>query len=238
MVVPKIDGEFLQTMDQEWAGTIRHIYGTTETMCSLYNPDPVGQHTRLRPGFYSHIRVIKVNGGVGDLIQPGQEGEIIVYADVDTMFSEYFNRPDATAEKLVDGWYYTGDIGLLHKNGDVDLIGRADDLIRSGGENIHPDEIEDLMASHPSVQEIAVIGTPHQNWGEAVTACIVAEDFSIESLDTFFRQSDMADFKRPRLYLLVECLPRNAANKILRGELKKMVEEARMGISSHELKGI
>ena len=65
-------------MDAEWGGTVRHIYGTTETMCSLYNPDPVGQHIRLRPGFYTRTRVIAIDGEPDDLVQPGEEGELIV----------------------------------------------------------------------------------------------------------------------------------------------------------------
>ena len=74
--------------------------------------------------------------------------------------------------KVGDGWYYTGDICLLHDNGDVDLIGRTDDVIRSGGENIHPGDIEAILLAHPGVKEVAVIGTPDNKWGEVVTACV------------------------------------------------------------------
>ena len=83
----QIDGEFLKILEKEWSGVIRHIYGTTETMCSLYNPQPVGQHTRLRPGFYSRIRVIALNGGIDNHVKPGEEGELIVDATVDTVFT-------------------------------------------------------------------------------------------------------------------------------------------------------
>lgn len=222
----QIDGEFLKRIDGEWAADIRHIYGTTETMCSLYHPEPVGQHTRLRPGFYSRVRVIKLGGGVSDIVQPGEEGEMIVDATVDPTFTEYLNRPDTTAEKMVDGWYYTGDICLLHANGDVDLIGRADDLIRSGGENIHPGEIEEVLAAIPGVRDVAVIGMKNAQWGEAVTACVVGDNLVAADLDQHCRKGDVAGFKRPKFYLFLDALPRNAANKVLRRELKKIAEAA------------
>ena len=231
----KINDTLLKKMDQEWTGSIRHIYGTTETMCSLYNPNPIGQHIRLRPGFYSRIRVVRVGGGNNDLVKPGQEGELIVDANVDTVFTEYLGNPETTAEKIVDGWYYTGDVCFLYENGDVDLIGRVDDLIRSGGENIHPGEIEELMIAHPKVKEIAIIGVQDEKWGERVTACIVAEGVSTEELDVFLRQSNVADFKRPRFYIFMDILPRNAANKILRRELTKILEELRNGGSKYKI---
>ncbi len=216
----------LDHMDEAWAADVRHIYGTTETMCSLYNPTPVGQPARLRPGFYSRTRIVKIGGGHDDLVKPGEEGELIVDATVDTIFTEYLNRPDATAEKLRDGWYYTGDVCLLHEDGDVDLIGRTDDIIRSGGENLHPGEIEDVLAQHPGVKEVSVIGVPHEKWGEAVTACVVGEAGAME-LDQFVREQGLAGFKAPKAYLSLKVLPRNAANKVLRRELKTTAEAAR-----------
>ena len=219
----QIDGEFLKTMDKEWAGVIRHIYGTTETMCSLYNPQPVGQHTRLRPGFYSRIRVIELNGGIDDHVSPGEEGELIVDATVDTVFTEYLDRPIDTANSVMEGWYYTGDLCVYYDDGAVELIGRVDDLIRSGGENIHPREIEEVLVKHPAIKEVAVIGTPHNKWGEAVTACVVGEKVTINELEKFFQNSDVAQFKRPRIYAFMENLPRNATNKIIRRELKSML---------------
>ena len=184
----EIDSGFLTQLDQEWAGTVRHIYGTTETMCSLYHPDPVGQHRRLRPGFYSRTRIIRIGGDTNEVVAPGEEGELIVDAAGDAVFTEYLNRPEATAEKVRDGWYYTGDICLLHDNGDVDLIGRTDDVIRSGGENIHPGDIEAILLSHPGVKEVAVIGTPDNKWGEVVTACVAGENLLAVDLGRAFRQ--------------------------------------------------
>ena len=198
-------------------------------MSSLYNPEPVGQPTRLRPGFYSRVRVIKYDGGPDDVVEPGEEGELIVDATVDTIFSGYLNRPEATAEKMRDGWYYTGDVCIVRDGGDVDLMGRVDDMIRTGGESVHPEEVEDVLGTHPDVREVSVVGVPDEHWGQMVVACVVgAEDgLVVEGLDKHCRRSTLARFKRPRGYVFVEGLPRNAANKVLRRVLREVAAEAR-----------
>jgi acyl-CoA synthetase (AMP-forming)/AMP-acid ligase II len=202
-------------------------------MCSLYNPDPMGRHTRLRPGFYSRTRIIALGGSPDDRVAPGEEGELIVDATIDAIFTEYLNRPDATAEKLKDGWYYTGDICLLHEDGDVDLIGRADDMIRSGGEHIHPSEVEPVLAAHAGVTEAAVIGITDAKWGEMVVACILAGKDRPDGLelDAHMQTSGLAGFKRPKAYVMFDHLPRNAAGKVLRRTLRDLAEAARDGKS-------
>jgi 2-furoate---CoA ligase len=220
--------EFLIRIDKEWPAKIFHIYGTTEVMCPLYNPDPVGEHVRLRPGFYCQTRIIKIGGGINDIVEHGDKGELIVEASPDQMFSGYLNRPDATDEVITDGWYYTGDVCLVRSDGDYDLIGRTGDMIRSGGENIHPSEIEPHLMAHPAVKETAVIGIKDANWGEMVVACMVIDgtpDWA--ALDTHMKTTTLASFKRPKAYLFVDILPRNAANKVLRRELIKVTDEAR-----------
>lgn len=225
----------LDRLNREWPATIVHIYGTTETMCSLYNPAPVGRAATLRPGFYSRVRVIRLGGGPDDAVAPGEEGELIVDASVDTAFSCYLNRPDATEEKLRDGWYYTGDLCLLREDGDMDLVGRVDDLIRTGGETVHPEEIEATLARHPAVRDVAVIGVPDERWGEIVVACVVAPDgVTADELDAHCRASDLAGFKRPKGYVFMDALPRNAASKVLRWLLRDAAMEARAGRSERE----
>jgi acyl-CoA synthetase (AMP-forming)/AMP-acid ligase II len=188
---------------------------------------------RLRPGFYSRIRIIEVGGTPDQIVGVGQEGELIIDANVDTIFSSYLNRPDATAEALRDGWYYSGDVCLKHENGDMDLIGRVDDMIRSGGENIHPSEVEPTLESHPAIKEVSLIGIPDPKWGEMVVACLTAvdSDWVVEAaeLDTFMKESTVADFKRPKAYVFMNALPRNAANKILRRELREIAVNTQAG---------
>ncbi|MBT6429438.1 MAG: AMP-binding protein, partial [Rhodospirillaceae bacterium] len=219
----------LERLDQEWPATFRHIFGTTETMCSLYNPTPVGQSTRLRAGFYSRVRVIKYGGGAEDLVAPGEEGELIVDADADTIFDGYLNRPDATAEKKHGGWYFTGDVFRQLEGGDIELVGRVDDVIRSGGENIHPDDVEPILRDHPGVADVSVVGIKDDYWGEMTVACIVANDTAptAADLDNHCRASTLSSYKRPRGYVFVDALPRNAANKVLRRILRDTAAAAR-----------
>jgi 2-furoate---CoA ligase len=224
-----IEPELINHIDQTWPCDIRHIYGTTETMCSLHNPDPVPAPARLRPGFYSRTRVVELDGTPDDIVSPGDEGELIVDANVDTIFSAYLNRPDATAEKVRDGWYYTGDIVRLEDGGDVTLMGRVDDMIRSGGENIHPEEVEVALETHAGVGECSVIGLPDPRWGQIVVACVVAasDPPDVTRLDAHCSANTLAPYKRPRGYLFVDSLPKNAAGKVLRRLLRDAATTAR-----------
>ncbi len=206
-----------------------NIYGTTEVMNALYMPDPVGRPTRYRPGFYSDVRIARIGGGVDDLCTVGEEGEILVDASADATFSGYLGRPEATAEKLVDGWYRTGDVAARLADGDLDLRGRVDDMIVSGGENIHPEEVETTLRGHGGVRDVAVVGVPDDRLTERVVACVVADGADPETLDAWCRASELADYKRPRGYVFVDELPRNAANKVLRRELRALAESASLG---------
>ncbi|MBT3917015.1 MAG: AMP-binding protein [Rhodospirillaceae bacterium] len=221
--------DLLIKIDQEWPAKIFHIYGTTEIMCPFSNPDPVGEHTRLRPAFYANLRVIKIGGGVDDIVEAGDEGELIVDASSDLVFSGYLNQPDATAETISDGWYHTGDVCLVRGDGDYNLIGRTGDMVRSGGENIHPSEVEPHLVAYPNVTETAIIGIKDAAWGELVVACVVAADTDAAALDAHMRETPLTSYKRPKAYLFMDLLPRNAANKVLRRELRALAEDARQG---------
>src|SRR5213075_3442070 len=131
-----IQPPLLERIAKEWPATFRHIYGTTEIMSLLHFPDPVGQSTRLRTNYGSRIRVVRPGGGPDDVVRSGESGELIVDASAEMTFDSYLNRPDATAEKLRGGWYFTGDVCVLREDGDVELVGRVDDVIRTGGESV------------------------------------------------------------------------------------------------------
>ena len=205
---------------------ITNIYGTTEVMNALYMPDPAGRPLQFRPGFYSNVRVARIGGSVDDICDVGEEGELLVDASADATFVGYLDRPDATAEKLNRGWYFTGDIVLRRPDGDLELCGRVDDMIVSGGENIHPEEVEAVLMQHAAVREVAVIGIPDDQWSERVVACIVGDGVDNEDLDAWCRNSILANYKRPRDYAFLDSLPRNAANKVLRRELKDFFSAA------------
>jgi 2-furoate---CoA ligase len=151
-------------------------------------------------------------------------GEICVQLSSDEAFAGYWNRPDADAKAIRDGWYYTGDTGHVDADGDLWVDGRVDDMIVSGGENIHPLEVEDVLASHPGVREVAVIGSADDRWGQRVVAIVVGEATEDE-LDTHCLASPLARFKRPREYRFVPTLPKSASGKILRRVLRDESKE-------------
>ena len=148
------------------------------------------------------------------------EGEICCDMRSEEAFSGYWNRPDADAGAIRAGWYHTGDMGRLDADGELWVEGRVDDMIGSGGENVHPLEVEDVLARHPGVQEVAVVGAPDERWGQRVVAVVVGSASEAE-LDSHCLASELARFKRPREYRFVEQLPKSASGKILRRELRE-----------------
>jgi len=216
-------GPLLDRVGAAFDAKIVNIYGTTEVMNALYMPDPVGRPHTYRPGFYSNVRVGRFGGTVHDEAAVGEDGELLVDAAADATFTGYLNRPEATAEKMTEGWYRTGDIAVRREDGDLEVKGRVDDMIISGGENIYPEEVETALLRHDAVAECSVIGTPDEKWGEIVVACITPNGAQPEEaqLDAYLRAGTLADFKRPRAYLFMDDLPKNAAGKVLRRILRE-----------------
>jgi len=147
------------------------------------------------------------------------DGEICADLRGDEAFAGYWNRPDADAQAIRDGWYHTGDIGRVDGDGDLWIEGRVDDMIVSGGENVHPLEVEDVLARHPGVVEVAVVGAPDDRWGQRVVAVVVGE-VTAEDLDAHCLASELARFKRPREYRFADELPKSPSGKILRRLLR------------------
>jgi long-chain acyl-CoA synthetase len=156
----------------------------------------------------------------------GEIGEVLVRGEV--VMAGYWKNPDATAETLRGGWLHTGDMGAFDDEGFLTLKDRSKDLIISGGSNIYPREVEEVLLRHPSVLEVSVIGRPHADWGEEVVACIVTrpeQKVSVEELDALCL-SAIARFKRPRAYVFLETLPKNNYGKVLKTELRKLHDRA------------
>ena len=152
-----------------------------------------------------------------------EDGEICAHLGSDEAFAGYWNRPDADAKAIRDGWYRTGDTGHFDEDGDLWIDGRVDDMIISGGENVHPLEVEDVVSAHPAVREAAVIGAPDDRWGQRVVAVVVVDgEVTVEELDAHCLASPtLARFKRPREYRFVESLPKSPSGKILRRLLRE-----------------
>lgn len=155
-------------------------------------------------------------------LDPQGEGEILCHMTSDEAFTGYWNRPDADEKAIRDGWYHTGDVGRLDDDGDLWVVGRVDDMINSGGENIHPVEVEDVLTRARGVREVAVVGAPDDRWGQRVVAYVVTDaGLTADELDAHCLTSDtLARFKRPREYRFVAELPKSPSGKILRRMLR------------------
>ncbi|MDN5842463.1 MAG: AMP-binding protein, partial [Alcaligenaceae bacterium] len=155
----------------------------------------------------------------------GEHGEVIVRGPA--VMAGYWNNDEATRRALVDGWLCTGDIGFLDADGFLTLTDRSKDVIISGGSNIYPREVEEVIAQHPDVAEVAVVGAPHPDWGEEVVAFIVARAGS-ELDDAVLKawcQSEIASFKKPRRYIFSQDLPKNSYGKVLKTELRERAKD-------------
>jgi 2-furoate---CoA ligase len=151
----------------------------------------------------------------------GENDEIECDLDSDEAFTGYWNRPDADEKAIRDGWYRTGDVGRIDGDGELWIEGRVDDMVVSGGENVHPLEVEDVLAAHPRVDEVAVIGAPDERLGQRVVAIVVGTATE-EELDAHCLASEsLARFKRPREYRFVDELPKSPSGKILRRLLRE-----------------
>jgi malonyl-CoA/methylmalonyl-CoA synthetase len=149
-------------------------------------------------------------------------GELLVRGP--NVFAGYWHRPEATAKAFTDdGWFRTGDVGEHDADGYLRIVGRSKELIITGGLNVYPREVEDVLLQHPAVAEVAVGGLPDPEWGEVVTAWVVpargASPPPVAEL-TGFAAERLARFKCPRQVRFVESLPRNALGKVLRHELR------------------
>lgn len=186
-------------------------YGMTETVMLAANP----LHGERRPGTVGQPLP-------GVAMRLGDDGVVEVHGA--NVFSGYLDRPDATREAFTaDGWFRTGDIGTFDTDGYLSLVGRASELIISGGYNVYPREIEDVLRCVDGVSDVAVVGAPDEEWGEIVTAFVVWSGDPPEP-DWTARLSEEAErelaaFKRPRRWHRIERLPRNAMGKVVRAEL-------------------
>ena len=167
---------------------------------------------------------IKIVDQDGVELPYGEIGEIITKNQM--VMSGYWNNPSATSQALRDGWLWTGDIGCLDKNGFLSLRDRSKDMIISGGTNIYPREIEEVLLKHPRVLECSVVGRAHPDWGEEAVAFVVSSEKTIdnEELDQLCLDN-IARFKRPKEYIFVDSLPKNNYGKVLKTDLRRLINK-------------
>ncbi len=210
---------------RELPGRFHELYGVTEGFITILDktdfdkkPQSVGV-----PMQFNDIRVVDEKGG---RLAPGEIGEIIGRGPM--MMSGYYDRPDLTAETIKDGWIHSGDLGYVDDDGYLYLVDRKKDMIISGGVNVYPRDIEEVIVRHPGVLETAVFGVQHEKWGETPVAAVIAVSggrMSAEELKSWINAHVRARFHRVHDVLLVDEFPKNAAGKILKRTLREDYEK-------------
>lgn len=201
--------------------TINQVYGMTESCgpgCVI-----IGQNSIDRPGstgqgyFHTDIRIVNSDG---QECEPNQPGELWMRAPNNMV--GYWNRPDATAETLIDGWVLSGDVAIMDEEGFVTIVERVKDMLISGGENVYPAEIENVLLGHDGIADAAVIGVPSEKWGESAMAVIVKADANISEQDVIhYTKGKLAAYKSIKLVRFTDEIPRNPSGKILKRQLRE-----------------
>ena len=214
---------FVQRVHERGVPLIQ-VYGTTETC-------PIAAYLRIEdarrkagaaglPALYCALRIVDENDND---VPAGSDGEILVRGP--NVMQGYWNAPAATATALRGGWYHSGDIGHVDVEGYLHVVARKYDLIISGGENIYPAEIENVLLEHPAIVEACVVGCPDEHWGEAVVAAVVLKPGARLSTADVIAMLDgrIARYKQPRAVRFVDSLPRTALGKVQREQLRAVV---------------
>ena len=204
-------------------------YGMSETLMNVSNP----HDGERRPGSVG----LPLPGVEVRLLAPGADAEADADADADegeillrgpNVFAGYWRNPEATSASMIGGWFRSGDLAARAADGYLSIVGRSKELIISGGFNVYPREVEEVLLAHPAVAEVAVAGTPSEEWGEIVTAYVVPRGPAPDPAELVAHaRARLAPYKAPRLVHLVEALPRNALGKVVRSRLAALAPPAR-----------
>ena len=199
---------------------ISQVYGLTETCgpaCVTMPADALEKAGSTGKSFFlSDVKIVRPDGTE---CAPNESGEVLVRGG--HIMLGYWNRPDATADALKDGWLHTGDGGIMDEEGYVYIQDRIKDMIISGGENVYPAEIEGVIMSHPGVADAAVIGIPSERWGESPLAIVVKRDADLTEADVLAHcEGKLARFKQPVAARFLDAIPRNPSGKALKKDLR------------------
>lgn len=210
------------------------IYGQGETPMTISalsralvadETHPRWRERRASVGIAQGCVSLRITEPAGGVLGPNQTGEICVKSP--TVMLGYWNNAQATADAIQDGWLRTGDLGHVDEEGFLYLTDRSKDVIISGGTNIYPREVEEVLLRHPAVFEVAVIGEPEPEWGEQVVAFVVVQPGATATdadLESWCRE-EIASFKKPKRYVFTDELPKNSYGKILKTELRTVVAQ-------------
>jgi fatty-acyl-CoA synthase len=225
-----MDAATLKRLRERISPNIVQVYGSTEIGAAatcISADEMLGERLISvgRPLVNSDIRVVTPGGKPDQSVPTGQVGEVLISSP--SLAAEIWADPEATtAAFVVEGnrrWWRSRDLGRLDADGYLYLEGRRDDMIISGGINIMPARVEDVLLAHPGVAECAVVGVPSAEWGEEVQAFIVGRDPKLDAaaIDVHVRGSELSPYQRPRVYHFVGELPRTSTNKVLRRTLRE-----------------
>jgi long-chain acyl-CoA synthetase len=224
------NADIIEAVDQ-FGPIFAQVYGQGEcpmSITALSRHDvadrnhPRWQQRLASVGLAQSVVEVRIGDADGQEVPPGTVGEIMVRGQ--TVMPGYWNNPAATKKTIVNGWLLTGDMGHMDADGYVTMVDRSKDMIISGGSNIYPREVEEVLLTHPDVSETSVIGAPDPEWGEVVVAFIVArKQLDTKELD-YLCLAQIARFKRPKRYIRIENLPKNNYGKVLKTELRKWID--------------
>ena len=200
---------------------IHQVYGMTETCgpACLIGPDDAIHHVGSTGKSFFHTQV-RVVGSDGTDLPAGEPGEVVVRARHN--MKEYWGRPQATAETVIDGWLHTGDVAVMDAEGFVTIQDRIKDMIISGGENVYPAEVENVLLQHPDITDAAVIGRESEKWGESPFAIIVSKNPGLNEQQVLAHcDGKLARYKLPKGAVFLDEIPRNPSGKILKRVLRE-----------------
>jgi long-chain acyl-CoA synthetase len=213
---------------KEWKSrtglAIHEAYGMTES-ASMVTYNHYYRHVVGSVGTPANLVEVQIRDLDGNKLEKGRQGEICIRGP--NISRGYLNNPQETAAAFYDDWFRSGDIGYIDQDGYLFIVDRLRDMIITGGENVYPREVEELLYTRPEVQECAVVGLPDREYGERVTAFIVAnKGFKIDARDVkAYLKSELAGFKVPKEYIIVDELPKSNAGKLLKREIRKQYGE-------------
>jgi long-chain acyl-CoA synthetase len=216
--------EIVRQWKDKFSLTIHEAYGMTETS-SLVTFNHLYRHKIGSVGTTAGIVEVKILDENSKEVPAGETGEIVIRGP--NIMKGYFNNAEETAKVLRDGWLHSGDIGRLDEDGYLYIVDRIKDMIISGGLNVYPTEVEEILYTHTAVEECAVVGMPHAEYGEAVSAFVKKKqgtECSEEDLISYCKKH-IASYKSPKTILFVEELPKSPAGKILKREIRKSFSE-------------
>ena len=207
--------QVLHDLESAFGAPVLEAYGMTEAAHQMAsNPLPEkGPHIPGSVGPGTDVQ-ITIADDKGNHLKPGERGEVCIKGP--NVITGYENNPEANATSFFDGWFRTGDQGFLDEHGYLTLVGRLKELINRGGEKISPREIDEVLLTHPAVNEAVCFGVPHKMWGEEVEAAVTLKEKISEAELLAFCKEKLSDFKRPKQIHITDAIPRTATGKIQR----------------------